>query len=89
MKFLNYQQVRSIFSKKYNLGTCVLVTELGNVSNSRWTVPDNIVKPPYYETLNKPSSTTGTIEIKNDEQIRLMRESCRLGKTFTRTFATQ
>lgn len=78
MKFIRFQQVRSLFFKKHNFGKCEHVTELGNVSKDRWTVPDHIVKPPYYETLNKPSLTTGTIEIKNEEQISFMRESCKL-----------
>lgn len=52
--------------------------EVGKVSKDRWTVPDHIVKPPYYETLGRPSRTDGTIEIKDDEQIAGMRDSCKL-----------
>lgn len=78
MKFPSHQQIRQIFFKARNLGRCELVREAGKVSKERWTVPDHIVKPPYYETLNKPSLTSGKIEIKSDEQIAGMRESCRL-----------
>jgi methionyl aminopeptidase len=61
-----------------NLGACELVTKPGKVSKERWTVPDHIVKPPYYEIPNKPSKTTGRIEIKSEFQIAGMRESCKL-----------
>lgn len=72
------QPARRFFFKKHNLGTCKQITELGKVSTERWTVPDQISKPTYYETLNKPSHTVGSIEIKSDEQISGMRKSCKL-----------
>lgn len=79
MKLGRYQQIRNIFFKKHNRGTCKnIITEPANVSKERWTVPDEIDKPPYYETLNRPSSTSGSIEIKTDEQIAGMRKSCKL-----------
>lgn len=78
MKCLHlFQPVRQFF-KKPNLGSCKLITELGVVSQERYTVPEHIDKPPYYETLNKPSLTSGSIEIKNDEEISKMRASCRM-----------
>ena len=79
MKLVQYKQIRNIFFKKHNRGSCKnIITEPGNVSKERWTVPDNIEKPPYYETLNRPSETSGSIEIKTDEQITGMRKSCKL-----------
>lgn len=78
MKLFPYQQIRNIFFKKHNLGKCEIISEVGKVSEDRWTVPDNIIKPPYYEKLNQQSQSYGTIEIKNDEQIAGMRESCKL-----------
>lgn len=78
MKLTAYQQARNFFFKKYNLGKCELVRELGKVSKERWNVPDHIAKPPYYETLNRPSKTDGRIEIKSDEDIARMRRSCKL-----------
>jgi methionyl aminopeptidase len=75
---MRIQQIRQIFFKSRNFGKCELIREVGNVSKERYTVPDHIVKPPYYETLNKPSLTSGQIEIKNDEQIAGMRASCKL-----------
>lgn len=78
MKCLHLQPVRHFF-KKYNLGSCNLITVLGKVSSERWTVPDHIVKPSYYETLNKPSLTSGSsIEIKDEIEIAGMRASCKL-----------
>jgi methionyl aminopeptidase len=78
MKIFSHQQIRQFFSKKRNLGKCNYIKEVGKVSSERWTVPDHIVKPPYYETLNKPSITSGEIEIKSAKQIAGMRESCKL-----------
>lgn len=79
MKLKSFLAARKFFFKKYNLGKCELVRELGEVSKERWTVPDHIVKPPYYETLNRPSKTDGNnIEIKSDEDITRMRRSCKL-----------
>lgn len=78
MKKIQYQQFRNIFFKRHNLGSCDVIREAGKVSKERWTVPDHIAKPPYYETLNSPSRTDGTIEIKDDEQIAGMRKSCKL-----------
>lgn len=78
MRITNCQQLRNFFKKSYNLGKCELIRELGKVSDARMTVPDHIVKPSYYETLNEPSRTDGNIEIKNDEQISGMRASCKL-----------
>lgn len=49
----------------------------GKVSSER-PVPDHIVKPPYYHVPNQPSNTLGPIEIKSDEQIQRMRDSCKL-----------
>lgn len=78
MKLFPYQQIRNIFFKKHDLGNCKQISEVGKVSSDRWIVPDHIIKPPYYETPNKPSGTYGPIEIKNAEQIAGMRESCKL-----------
>lgn len=78
MKFPTRQIVRHLFLKTHNLGTCNVIAAPGKVSDKRWTVPDHITKPPYYETLNKPSITTGSIEIKNAEEISAMRGSCKL-----------
>lgn len=73
------QQIRNIFFKRRDRGTCKnIIMEPGKVSKDRWTVPDHIDKPPYYETINRPSLTSGLIEIKNDEQITGMRASCKL-----------
>lgn len=49
----------------------------GNVSPER-AVPDHIKKPHYFDEPNQPSSTVGKIEIKSEEQIKLMRASCKL-----------
>lgn len=82
---LRYQQIRNIFFRKHNRGaTKNIITEPGNVSKERWIVPDNIDKPPYYETLNRPSITNGKIEIKTNEQIKGMRESCKLAANILR-----
>lgn len=48
------------------------------MSNENFTVPDHIAKPKYYNVRNQPSRTDGNIEIKNEDQILKMRESCRL-----------
>lgn len=61
-----------------DLGTCNLILETGIVSNENFTVPDHILKPKYYDVRNQPSRTDGRIEIKNEDQIMKMRESCRL-----------
>ncbi|XP_035904492.1 methionine aminopeptidase 1D, mitochondrial [Anopheles stephensi] len=66
--------------KKYDLGTCNLITELGNVSPER-RVPEHIPKPPYYFVRNSPSDGEGPSEIKTSEQIEGMRESCKLAAT--------
>lgn len=84
MKCLYYFQPVRQFFKKRNLGSCNLITELGVVSQERYSVPDHIDKPPYYETLNKPSFTSGSIEIKNDEEISRMRASCRMAANILR-----
>lgn len=73
-----FTPIRRFFFKTKNLGTCELIHEVGKVSTARWIVPDHIQKPSYYDTKNKPSRTYGTIEIKNEEQIARMRESCKL-----------
>lgn len=85
MKCLHYFQPARHFFKRHNLGSCKIITELGNVSDDRWSVPDHIVKPPYYETLNKPSPTSGSIEIKNHEEISKMRASCKLAANILKT----
>lgn len=74
-----YKQSRFFF-KKYNLGSCKAIHDVGKVSTERFTVPDHIDKPCYYETQKKPQDPSFglSIEIKNDEQIQRMRESCKL-----------
>uniref|UniRef100_A0A182U821 Methionine aminopeptidase n=1 Tax=Anopheles melas TaxID=34690 RepID=A0A182U821_9DIPT len=66
--------------KTPDLGTCNIITEVGNVSPER-AVPEHIVKPPYYYVRNSPSTGEGRPEIKTREQITGMRESCRLAAT--------
>lgn len=67
-----------MFHHLSDLGTCNLILETGIVSNENFTVPDYILKPKYYDVRNQPSRTDGRIEIKNEDQIIKMRESCRL-----------
>ncbi|XP_005188974.3 methionine aminopeptidase 1D, mitochondrial [Musca domestica] len=65
------------FSKnKPNFGTCNTV-EIGNVSEER-EVPEHIVKPDYYYKPMPPGFTLGEPEIKNQQQIECMRNSCKL-----------
>jgi hypothetical protein len=71
------QQIRTFF-KKYNVGKCDnLIRKVGKVSSTRQTVPEHIAKPPYYETCEKPNADD-FIEIKNETQIRGMRDACKL-----------
>jgi hypothetical protein len=74
MKF--YQQSRFFF-QSYNVGKCSLIRKVGKVSPDRYTVPDHIDKPPYYENALKPDPIN-FIEIKNLEQIKGMRSACKL-----------
>lgn len=69
---------RHFFSRSKDLGVCEIIRDAGKVSTARWTVPDHIIKPPYYETMEPTKQTLGKIEIKTDEQIWRMRESCKL-----------
>lgn len=85
MKFLNPS--RHFFFKSKNLGVCEIIRDAGKVSSARWTVPDHIVKPPYYETMKPTSQTLGKIEIKTDEQIQGMRGSCKLAANILRSCA--
>lgn len=55
-----------------------VIRQLGKVLKNRYEVPDHIRKPHYYSVPNKPSNTTGKVEIKNEEQIEGMRRSCKL-----------
>ncbi|XP_058122010.1 methionine aminopeptidase 1D, mitochondrial [Anopheles ziemanni] len=73
---------RTFFSrtKRYDFGKCNLITELGNVSPER-RVPEHIPKPPYYFVRNSPSDGEGKPEIKSNQQIAGMRDSCRLAAT--------
>lgn len=76
-----YKQSRNLgfFIKNYDVGTNNLIRDVGAVSSHRFDVPDHIDKPFYYETQDSSKSDTiGAIEIKSDEQIQRMRESCRL-----------
>lgn len=77
MKF--YQPVRFLsFFKSYNVGKCNnLIRKLGKVSPDRFSVPDFIDKPSYYENADRPSPID-FIEIKNEEQIQGMRNACKL-----------
>lgn len=51
---------------------------LGKVSPDWYKIPENIKKPNYFYSLNKPSRTTGRIEIKNEKHIEGMRKSCKI-----------
>jgi len=64
------------FWKNRNLGTCNIV-EIGKVSPER-DVPDHIPKPGYFYEFMEPGNTLGIPEVKNKEQIKHMRESCKL-----------
>lgn len=55
-----------------------VIRQLGKVTENRYEVPEHINKPYYYFKPNKPSSTIGKIEIKNEQQIEGMRRSCKL-----------
>lgn len=55
-----------------------VIRQLGKVTKNRYEVPEHIKKPFYYFSQNKPSSTIGKIEIKNEKQIEGMRNSCKL-----------
>lgn len=73
-----YQQTRNFF-KSYNVGKCNnLIRKVGKVSPDRYTVPDLIDKPSYYENASRPIQSIETIEIKNEEQIQGMRKACKL-----------
>lgn len=41
-------------------------------------VPDHIEKPNYYYEYCEPGITSGTIEIKTNDQILYMRDSCKV-----------
>lgn len=79
---LSIDSFKSELTFRYDFGVCHNpITELGNVSNERF-VPDNIIKPDYYyKPMSEPSNNTGSVEIKNPDQIQGMRESCRLAAT--------
>lgn len=81
-----YQQSRQFF-KSYDVGKCSLIRNVGKVSPDRYTVPDHIVKPLYYEAASK-STQTDFIEIKNEEQILGMRKACKLAANILKKCGT-
>lgn len=79
MLFTNRIILRSLFGKRNHFPDHPnVVRNLGKVLKNRYEVPAHIKKPHYYSKLNKPSSLMGEIEIKNEEQINGMRQSCKL-----------
>lgn len=85
MRFFN--PVRRFFFKSKDLGVCEIIRDAGKVSTARFDVPDHIIKPPYYETMEPTKQTLGQIEIKTDEQIRGMRASCKLAANILKSCA--
>lgn len=63
---------------RYDLGICSnIITDLGNVS-PELPIPDYIVKPDYYYERKTPTSTLGTVEIKEAIDIDCMRTTCQI-----------
>ena len=63
------------------------IVKPGKVSEEL-TVPINIEKPPYFEN-HKPPDPPSLIEIKTNEQIQNMRNSCTLAKTILNSIGKQ
>ncbi|GAB0099752.1 Methionine aminopeptidase [Sergentomyia squamirostris] len=75
---------RRIFSisKRKDFGKFKTVVP-GKVSAER-VIPEHINVPPYYHTLDPPTTTLGEVEIKSSDVIAGMRESCKLAANILR-----
>ena len=71
-------KISAINTIRNNVRTFInIINEPGEVRSS-YNIPDSIIKPPHFYTLNEPSSLIGNITIHDEEQIRRMKKSCRI-----------
>lgn len=75
LKKINFSVVRTL--RNCTRTFVNVIYDAGEVKSS-YEIPDHIVKPHYFYKLNDPPSFNGLIEIKSQEQIQRIRESCKI-----------